>query len=542
MIERVQCRFSQGMVNETAANETTRTISAILSDESVALDMHIIKTSGIDTTDYMRNPVVPWAHATDEPPVARMTNIQKRGQLLVGDMQFATVEDYPFADTVYRLIRGRFLNATSISWFPIKYERAKERDRPDGLNFIECKLLECSIVPVPANPGALITARNSGIDTSPLRQWAERILDTGATISTPRAAAQTIYTTTAPPVRATKGANWKCGASRNLPLDEESKWDGAAAQKSVFAACKFDSDKPDLGKARKAFLAFDASAPKKRGSYKLPFASIIDGRLTASSAGIHAAASRLSQTDIPVGVQTSARAVIDEYEGKMTKKDDKRSLVTKRGLYSVANLAYLLAQIGSIKSDIDAEEDDEGDVDSPNPENMLAVIHALGKALTDMATEEVAELVANFDTVDADGAERALKAFEFTRAGKKLSKGDKDQLEGIHDHARRGARLMRDHIDHYSGEDLSDEDTRAAMFDSAEAIHDHHRATVRCMRDYIDGQAPATADNDEPIVGGRAAPAVPVKPALVEERTAEERRKRAAALQAQSLIDRAKHK
>ena len=227
------------------------------------------------------------------------------------------------------------------------------------------------------------------------------------------------------------------------PARRRLDWDGPAAQKAVFDACGFDGDKPDLAKARKAFLAYDASDPKKRGSYKLPFATIKDGRMTAVAAGIRAAASRLSQTDIPDDVQKSARAVIDEYEGKMTKENDKRAgLVTKRGLYAVSNLAYLLAMAGSIKSDVDYEEAAEGDAASPNPENMLAVLQALGKALVDMAVEEVAELLAGFDPVDAAGAERALAAMAFTRAGKKLAKADKEDLEDVHAHAQRSARLV----------------------------------------------------------------------------------------------------
>src|SRR5208283_1995932 len=145
--------LAEGMISD-AGTENARSVTAILSDESVALDMHVIKTAGIDTTDYMKNPVVPFAHNTNAPPVAKMTSVEKRGPLLIGTMEFATADQYEFADTVYRLIRGRFLNAVSISWFPTKYERAKNRDRPDGVNFLECKLLECSIVPVPANSNA----------------------------------------------------------------------------------------------------------------------------------------------------------------------------------------------------------------------------------------------------------------------------------------------------------------------------------------------------------------------------------------------------
>jgi len=165
--------FTRNVAESLApASATDRTITAILSDESVALDNHVIITDGIDTTDFMKNPVVIFAHDNNSPPIARMLSIWKRGKQLVGKMQFADENTYPFADTVYKLIRGEYLNAMSISWFPTKYERANDRNRPDGLNFLACKILEASVVPVPSLSTALITARSSGIDFSSARDWA----------------------------------------------------------------------------------------------------------------------------------------------------------------------------------------------------------------------------------------------------------------------------------------------------------------------------------------------------------------------------------
>jgi HK97 family phage major capsid protein len=158
-----------------ASDDETRCVTSIISAEDVALDNHIIITAGIDTTDYMNNPVVLFAHNQASPPIARMLSVWKRGTQLLGKVQFADENTYPFADTIYKLIRGGYLNAMSISWFPLKYERANDRSRPDGLNFLSCKLLECSIVPVPALPNALLTARAAGIDLSPLDEWSRKL-------------------------------------------------------------------------------------------------------------------------------------------------------------------------------------------------------------------------------------------------------------------------------------------------------------------------------------------------------------------------------
>jgi hypothetical protein len=83
---------------------------------------------------------------------------------------------------VYQMYVERFLHAVSVGFQPKKYEFVQaavdaERARHSGINFLQQELLEYSAVPVPANPNALAVARSAGIDTTPLKQWAERALD-----------------------------------------------------------------------------------------------------------------------------------------------------------------------------------------------------------------------------------------------------------------------------------------------------------------------------------------------------------------------------
>lgn len=552
----VEVRYLQtGMVDGSApADNDARKISWVFSNEDVALDMHTIRTAGWDLDDYLRNPVLLFAHDQESPPIGRVTRIEKRGALLVGDSVFADAETYPFADTIYRLVKGGFLNATSVSWFPLEFKAAKDRNRPEGVDFLRQKLLEISVVPVPANPAALATARALGHDLDPLRHWAERILDEGGAA---RRQAETIYRETKLPMtsRASKEANWKCGASRNLPFDEESSWDGTAAQKAVFEACGFDGDKPDLSKARKAFLVYDAANPKEKGSYKLPFATIADGRLTAVAAGIRAAASRLSQTDIPESVQDSARAVIDHYEAKMSKEEKRaaarpklsRALIAglhKRGLYEVADLCYYISGLMWIAERVAAEAAAEKD-NSPIPDRLSAWLDEGNDILAAMAAEETAENKSGIDDdeieIDEIEAERALRMMfsRGKRAGKKLSKADKENLEGVHDHCMRSARLVRTHIDHYKNEDLGDDDKRAAMFDNAEAVHDHCSRSAQMLREHIDGRSPDDGDGDEKPADAKSDRGGNNSGALGDDgnRSAEDRRKRAAELRAKALIE-----
>lgn len=112
---------------------------------------------------------------------------------------------------------------------------------------------------------------------------------------------------------------WIVGANRDLAIDDTFRWIGSDAAKRIFAWAGFDTDNPDPGKARQAFLIYNDDNPLIRSSYKLPFADVVNGKLVATDAGLRAAASRLPQTDAPQDVLDRARSVIDAYQKKMEK-------------------------------------------------------------------------------------------------------------------------------------------------------------------------------------------------------------------------------
>ncbi|QXX74248.1 HK97 family phage prohead protease [Methylovirgula sp. HY1] len=476
--------FQRLALADAEVDETTRAISFVFASPNVALDGHRIlpgawQTRGYDgLADFRANPVFLWAHDATKPPVGKVPVVVEQNGFLRGSVQFA---DYDFATTIYELYRGGFLRGASVSWEPVDWSYATGPDRaPGAIDFKRVRLIEISGVPLPADLSALAVARSLGGDWTIARGFQMPVN-----------------------IRAVKEPDWKCAASRTLPLDEDSDWDGPAAAKSVFDACGFDTNKPDSGKAKKAFLAYDASAPELKGSYKLPFAKMVDGRMTAVASGLHAAASRLSNTDIPDDVQDDARAVITHYEDKMTKSVERelpKGVVTKRGLYEVSNLSYLLAQLGWIKQSVDSEETAENDTASTAPANLLASIKIVGKALTDMAEEEVGELIASFGSLQLDDGDddTIVEVIEagrglghpqaaLTRSGRRLSKSDSKALESIHDHARRTARLARASADANANADADARDPgRAAAADAAETVCDHAEQTRSLIRSYID--------------------------------------------------------
>lgn len=248
----------------------------------------VLEPNGCQLDNYNKNPIVLADHDPSKPI--------GRAAVAIEDDQVTAIIDFApegisaKADEYCGLAKAGVLGAVSVGFRALDWEPIKE----GGYRFIKWELMELSLVAVPCNPEALVVQRSMSSAAKDAKSE----------------------------------GSWKCGASRNLPLGGDEAWDGPAAEASVFEHCKFDSDKPDTSFCRKAFLAYDASAPDLKGSYKLPFAKIVDGRLTAMPSGIRAAASRLPQSDIG-GVEEKARAVLDHYEAKM-KDGDQRSVTGDR--------------------------------------------------------------------------------------------------------------------------------------------------------------------------------------------------------------------
>jgi HK97 family phage prohead protease len=143
----------------------TRTVRMLCSDASVDRHGTRLNQQGWVLDNYRRNPVVLWSHDKWGFPVGRAVTIEVTERGLEMDIQFATVEEYPAADTCYRLLKGGFLNMGSVGFYPV----GDVTEDADGtINFAGQELFEFSIVTVGSNVNALVTARAAGIDLAPL--------------------------------------------------------------------------------------------------------------------------------------------------------------------------------------------------------------------------------------------------------------------------------------------------------------------------------------------------------------------------------------
>jgi HK97 family phage prohead protease len=171
--------------------EDERTLRFVGSDETPDRDNDIIEVNGWALDQYMKNPVFLWAHEHDSLPVGKSVNVMvdTMSKKLLFDVKFPTAEEYPFADTIYKLYKGGYLNATSVGFHGKKYETRNDEsvlNLPEwqrGRRYKEQELLELSAVPVPCNPNALVSIRSKGFGDDISKIFTEEDQKSGATIS-----------------------------------------------------------------------------------------------------------------------------------------------------------------------------------------------------------------------------------------------------------------------------------------------------------------------------------------------------------------------
>ncbi len=127
----------------------------VLSDESLNSYGFVVLTSGIDTSQFERNPVMLYMHNRDGNVIGRWENIRKQGKRLLGDAVFD--DSTELGSTVKKQVEKGFLRCVSIGI---------EETSTEFLNGVQtvtkCRLIEVSIVDIPGNSNAVKLFRRSG--------------------------------------------------------------------------------------------------------------------------------------------------------------------------------------------------------------------------------------------------------------------------------------------------------------------------------------------------------------------------------------------
>lgn len=163
-------------VRVKAEGGESRKVAIVISTKGLDRMGDTVDPLGIDVSNFEKNPVVLWAHSHYIPPIARSVSLKASSKALRSVAEFMPADLSPFADSVFQMLKGGWLNAASIGFLPKRggFEYDPERG---GFDFRKTELLEYSIVPVPANPQALVSAKSAGVPMAPLITWAEQVLE-----------------------------------------------------------------------------------------------------------------------------------------------------------------------------------------------------------------------------------------------------------------------------------------------------------------------------------------------------------------------------
>jgi HK97 family phage prohead protease len=126
-------------------------IYGVASTETIDRQGEVIKQDGWELDNFKSNPVLLVSHNYQEFPIGKATEIKVEGGRLVFRAVFSQTTQK--AIEAYSLIKEGILNAFSVGFIPREY------DDENGNIITKAELLEISLVPVPANPEAVVLAK-----------------------------------------------------------------------------------------------------------------------------------------------------------------------------------------------------------------------------------------------------------------------------------------------------------------------------------------------------------------------------------------------
>lgn len=127
-------------------------VEGIASTENPDRMGEVIKQDGWDLEMFKKNPVLMASHRYSDFPIGRVTDITVDGKKLTFKAIFS--QETQAAKEAYALVKEGILKAFSVGFIPREYDT-------DNQNTItKAELLEISLVSVPANPFAIVTAKS----------------------------------------------------------------------------------------------------------------------------------------------------------------------------------------------------------------------------------------------------------------------------------------------------------------------------------------------------------------------------------------------
>lgn len=161
-------------------DSSSRSAKFILTSESVDRYGDIVVQSGLDLDQFSRNPQALMFHNSRSWPIGMWSDVTKilngRPKRTEGVLNFVPEGTDDDADRAARHVAAGSIRTVSIGFMPKDWEAITDEDgRWTGFRFTESELIECSLVPVPANPDCL--AKDAGGDNKLFLSTIEDVLD-----------------------------------------------------------------------------------------------------------------------------------------------------------------------------------------------------------------------------------------------------------------------------------------------------------------------------------------------------------------------------
>ena len=296
--------------SEKAEEESGKpTTLDMISTIDVDRDNEVLIPDGCDLSGYSKTPTVLFGHDYRSIPIG-VSKWQKieQGKGIMSKTEYFQSE---FAKDVYEAsVNGALANSVGV--IPIQWvEKNNKNDETKYKELIEkyniqgepqriytqWQLLEYSKVPVASNPQALTLALQKA-KTKEMKDCISKELEE---ILEKRV----------------------CG-KKDLPIADDGRaWDGTEAEKRVRAWATGANDEIDWKKYQQAFVYVDIEKAVTLGGYKLPFADIIDGKLTAVWRAVASAMAALLGARGGVDIPENERKSVYNFLASYYKRWDK---------------------------------------------------------------------------------------------------------------------------------------------------------------------------------------------------------------------------
>jgi hypothetical protein len=144
-----------------------RTVRFTISKEVVDRDGDILRASGVDFSNYLKNPVFLGFHNSRDFPLGKVVKFWVEGDRVKADVYFPKIEEVSsdinnvsekarLIDFCYCCYKTGMLNAVSVGFIPLEWIETE-----NGYDILKWELLEFSAVAVPANQDAIAEAVKS---------------------------------------------------------------------------------------------------------------------------------------------------------------------------------------------------------------------------------------------------------------------------------------------------------------------------------------------------------------------------------------------